>query len=190
MKRLPLGVTVNAGLPSPDERRWNKVCGLPRRGVPFSTAKSTAQHDVAGFQVAVDDATAVGFFEAFANLDPAPERLLRRERAFLQGVGQGFSFQVLHDQKVAAVLVADVVEGADVGMIQRGDGPRFPIEPLPGFWALRQVGRKNFDGYCALQARVPGAVHLTHPPAPSVATISYGPSLVPWARVIGALESR
>lgn len=35
--------------------------------------------------------------------------------------------------------------------------------------------REHLDGDVALQPRVPGAIHLAMPPAPSDATISYGP---------------
>jgi len=38
---------------------------------------------------------------------------------------------VLHDQVVDAVLLSDVVEGADMGMIEAGDGPCFAFKAFP-----------------------------------------------------------
>ena len=48
-----------------------------------------------------------------------------------QPIRQRLAVEALHDEKVDAVLVADVVEGADVRMIQRGDRLRFALEPRP-----------------------------------------------------------
>jgi hypothetical protein len=42
--------------------------------------------------------------------------------------GQGLTLQVLHDQEVDAVLMANVVEHADVRMIQGGNGPGLALE--------------------------------------------------------------
>ena len=43
--------------------------------------------------------------------------------AAIETLRQGFSLQQLHHQVVGALLVAHVVEGADVGVVQSGDGP-------------------------------------------------------------------
>ena len=48
----------------------------------------------------------------------------------LEALGQCFTFEVLHDQKVRAAVGADVMERADVGMIQARDGFRFALEAL------------------------------------------------------------
>ena len=54
--------------------------------------------------------------------------------------GQRLAFQVLHHQEVDAVLVADVVQRADVRMVQRGDGLRFALEALLHLGVLRKCG--------------------------------------------------
>src|ERR1700741_1809379 len=45
---------------------------------------------------------------------------------------------------------------ADVGMIQRGDGARFPLE------ALRELILGNFQGNDAIQPRVASPLYLPH----------------------------
>jgi len=58
----------------------------------------------------------------------------------------------LHDQ----VVRPDVVELADIGMIQRGDGAGFPLE------ALAEILVRNLDGDGAIEARVARTIHLAH----------------------------
>jgi hypothetical protein len=57
----------------------------------------------------------------------------------LETISQGFPFQVFHHQVINAVLLADIVERADVGMIQRRNRACLPIEPLLGFGVLGQM---------------------------------------------------
>ena len=56
-----------------------------------------------------------------------------------------------------SVVRDDVVQRADVGMIQRGDGAGFALE------ALTETLHRNFDGNVAVQASIASPVHLTHP---------------------------
>jgi hypothetical protein len=59
--------------------------------------------------------------------------------------------------------LADVEKRADVWMIQAGDGARFTLESFAQFGTIRKMRRQNFDGDDAIESRVAGAVHLTHP---------------------------
>jgi hypothetical protein len=97
------------------------------------------QHHVAGLQVPVHDPLPVRLVQRVGDLDPEAQRLLRRERAFQEPVRQRFSFQVLHDEVLDAVLIPDVVERADVRMRERRDRLRFPLEPLPHLLARGEV---------------------------------------------------
>ena len=53
-----------------------------------------------------------------ADLGPVSQDLLDGQRPLAQTVCQGLTFQVFHDQVVDAILVANVVQRADVGMVQ------------------------------------------------------------------------
>ena len=55
----------------------------------------------------------------------------------------------------------DVVNSADTGMIERRSGARLALETLSR--SLRCKGlRQNFDGYFAMQPRVPRLIHFAH----------------------------
>ena len=62
-----------------------------------------------------------------------------------------------------AVLVADVVERADVGMRERRDRLRLALEPLPHVLVRREVRRQDLDRDRALEPRVLRPVDLSHP---------------------------
>ena len=98
----------------------------------ISFAPTLRQHDVAGLQIAVDHAAAMRFIESLADVDGVSQDLIDGQRPFAQAIGQGLALQVFHHQVIGAILVADVVERADVGMIHGRDRPRFLVEALFG----------------------------------------------------------
>ena len=53
-------------------------------------------------------------------------------------------------------MLSKIVNGEDVGMIQRGDGFCFTLEPLA------ELSGGNFDGDIPAQTRVSGAIHFSH----------------------------
>jgi hypothetical protein len=72
------------------------------------------------------------------------------------------TFEVLHYQKIHAVLVADVMKRADACLVQRRNGVRLAIEAFLQFGACGKMRRQNFGGHVAPEARIPGAIHFTH----------------------------
>jgi hypothetical protein len=69
---------------------------------------------------------------------------------------------MLHHQKVDALVAADVVEGADVGMIQRRDGPRLALEPITRSPVVGHTCRQHFDRDGTIEPRVAREIHLAH----------------------------
>ena len=67
---------------------------------------------------------------------------------------QCFPWHVLHDQ----VVGADVVEGADVGMVEGGDGVGFLLE------AAGEADQRSLNGDVAVEARVASAPDFAHAP--------------------------
>src|SRR5262249_30135261 len=95
--------------------------------------------------------------------DAELESLFRRYKPFQQPLGERLPFQELHDEVLDAILVADVVERADVRMRELGDRLRLPFEPLPYILAPGEMLRQDLDCNRALQPRVPRLVDLAHP---------------------------
>src|SRR5439155_23089118 len=73
----------------------------------------------------------------------------------------------LHDEERRPVLLADVVQRADMGMIEGGDCAGFAIESIAELRVARQPGRQDFNRDDAIQARIAGAIDFAHPAGPN-----------------------
>ncbi len=77
-------------------------------------------HDVRGFQVAVNDAAAVRFLQSQGQLaQHGGDRTLRQQPRTFNEVGQWLSLDVGHRHVMLTIDHAHVVHGADVGVIDR-----------------------------------------------------------------------
>ena len=87
------------------------------------------------------------------------------ERAPGDAMLQRRPVEELHDEERAAVLLADVVDGADVGVVQRRRGPRLAAESGQGLGIVGEVWRQELQRDEALQPRILGFVDHAHPAA-------------------------
>ena len=71
------------------------------------------------------------------------------------------SFDVLHDDEVDPIALADVIDGGDVRMIQRGRGLRFAREAKHTVRVHRRITRQNLQRDSSIQSRV-SKVDLAH----------------------------
>ena len=84
--------------------------------------------NVSGFYVTVDNAFRVRGVQSIGDVDREGQQLIVLHRGSADQVLEGAAFQVLHGDKGLRVLFANVVNGADVGMIERRRGASFPLE--------------------------------------------------------------
>src|SRR5712691_3926853 len=108
------------------------------------------------------DPLSVRLIQRVRYLDAETQDLLCRKRASSEAVGQGFPFQELHDEVIRSVLMADVVEGADVRVRDARDHSRLAVETLADLGVRGKMGRKDFDRHDAVEARVLGSIDLSH----------------------------
>jgi hypothetical protein len=73
---------------------------------------------------------------------------------------QWSAFQVLHRDEGAARIFPDVVNGADVGMIQRGGGLGFTAETLERIRIVGEILWKELESDMAIEAGIHGFVVL------------------------------
>ncbi|MCU1299291.1 MAG: hypothetical protein JWO91_3569 [Acidobacteriaceae bacterium] len=71
--------------------------------------------------------------------------LFWRQPALLQPLSQRLAFQILHQNEVNGILMTNVVDGADIGMIHRGDGARVALEASLQIRVGRKILREDFD---------------------------------------------
>jgi hypothetical protein len=67
---------------------------------------------------------------------------------------------------IGRVPAADVVQDADVGMMDTGNGARLALETLPALRPAGEVLGQNLDGYGAVERCIVGPIHLSLPAGP------------------------
>ena len=96
------------------------------------------------------------------DLDSKSKHLLQRQRSAGEALRQRLPLEVLHHQVLDAVLIADVVERADVRMRQLRDRLCLPLKALPDLGGRGQVRGQDLDRDRSIEPRVPRLPHLPH----------------------------
>ena len=94
------------------------------------------EHNVAGLQIAVDDALLVRLLQRAGDLPGVAERLFQGERALFQPGRDRLPFHQLHHQ----VVGPDVVKDTDIGVVQGRNRPGLALE------AGVELLASDFDG--------------------------------------------
>ncbi len=124
------------------------------------------EDEVGRFDVAVDEAATVRVGEGLGGLDTHGRGLGHRDTAaVVEQVPQGPAAQVLEDQEGAALVLAPVVDGEDVGVGQGGGGLGLVAEAAQEVAVVGQAGVEDLDGHPALEDDVPGGVDGRGSPA-------------------------
>ena len=80
----------------------------------------------------------------------------------LDALLQGCAFQALHDDEQPFLVFTDVVNGADVGMIQGGCGAGFALKTLSRLRILGQLFGKELQGHAAAKTLIFRLVNHAH----------------------------
>src|ERR1700723_87135 len=88
--------------------------------------------DVGRFDVAVNDALGVRTVEGVSDLDAEVEKFIQLHRLPVDRALQGLAFEQFHGEEVAAILLADFVDGADARVIESGSGARLALKTFEG----------------------------------------------------------
>ncbi len=107
----------------------------------------------------------MGRFQAGRRVANGPRGLPPGHRpAFAYRVVQRLPVHVLHDDIDQAALLADLVDGHGVGVVQLGRQAGLAEEPLEAIGVVRKAGRQGLDGHVAVQAGIVGQPDLAHAP--------------------------
>ena len=112
----------------------------------FGTAFGS-DDDIGGFEVAMGDAVNVRMCKGVGDLNAMANHGLRRKPARGHEVVHPSAFHVLHHDVGTPIHVADLVNGADVGMVQLRRVLSFP--PQSGVCGVVRAAR-NFERDVAL----------------------------------------
>ncbi len=121
--------------------------------------------NIPGLDVAMNDALGVCRVQRVGDFDGERQQRVQFHRTPGDQVLQGHALQIFHGDERLAVFLANVVNGADVGMVQRGRGLRLPLETAERLGVLSDVVREEFKRNKTVQPGVFGFVNHTHPAA-------------------------
>ena len=121
------------------------------------------QEQVRRLDVAVNETVPMKSFQGTENHQGGLDGFAERKRLPGEPVGERFALQVLHDEEIKAVLPADVVEGADVRMVQTRSRPGLALESLSQVGIVGHMAGENFDRDGSVEPRVRGSIHFPHP---------------------------
>jgi len=122
--------------------------------------------DIGRLEITVNDPLLMGLGHAPDGLEDDVERLFLLERPPLDLVPKAFAFIVGHDDIHPAVFrLFDLVNVADIGMIESRGGSGFLDEPLPRIGVRGPLVRQEFQGHGALELDILGLVDDAHPAA-------------------------
>ena len=103
--------------------------------------------------------------ESIRNFDGEREKHLRLQRPPRDAMLQRQPVQKLHGDERLALMLANFVDGADVGMIQCGGSASFAAETFQSLRIAGKVFGKKLECDKATKLRVFGLVHHAHPAA-------------------------
>ena len=118
--------------------------------------------DVRGLDVAMDDAFGMRSDERVGNLDGDVEKLVEFHGLAAETLLQTLAFQLLHDDERVAVVVVNLVDGADVGVVQLRGSACFTLEPLERLAIVDEGVRDELEGHVAAKTSVFRLVHDSH----------------------------
>ena len=123
---------------------------------------SARDEDVRGLHVAVNDAVGVRGLEPVGDLDPELEDTVHRQRPASDRFLERAPVEQFHDDELLAVTLADVVDRADVRVIERRRDARLAPEPLERFRVRGEIRGQELHGNLAAEANILGTVHHAH----------------------------
>src|SRR4029077_7747851 len=118
--------------------------------------------NICRLNIAMHDPLRVRRIERIGNLDAERKQRLQLHRTVADAMFQRHAIEVLHDDERLAVLVTDVVDGADIRMVECRCSSRFTAESLERLPVLRHILRKEFQCDEAVKASVLGLVYDSH----------------------------
>ena len=112
----------------------------------------------------MDDAVAVAVrgFEGFGDLPRDAERLVQRQGALGEPLGQGRALDQLHDEATVAVRLCQAVNVRDIGVVERGQNLGLALEAGQPVLIGCHGGRQDLQGHLTLQLGVAGPIDLAH----------------------------
>ena len=111
----------------------------------------------------MNDPLLVRRFQGFRDLLGDRQRLVNRNRALRDAVGERCPLDELHHEGTDAARFLETVNVGDIRVVQRGECVRFSCEPRQPIGITGEGVGKDLECHVAIELRVVGPVYLSHP---------------------------
>ena len=118
--------------------------------------------NICRLDVAVDDALRVGSVQSISDLDGQIEHRLNFQGLAANSAPKRLALQQLHSKENSPLGLVDLVNGADVGMIQCRSSLGFTLKSADHKGALCDVIGQELESYKATELYILGFVYDTH----------------------------
>ena len=124
---------------------------------------TTRRHEhVVGFEVSMNDAARVRGVKRPGDLPGVVERLPAGQRTATHGAPQRVALEQFRHGVGHTAVATEIVDGEDVGMRERGDGLRLPLEPGQSIRIDRERFRQHLERHLTPKLCIVSAVDLAH----------------------------
>ena len=127
------------------------------------------EQDIRRLQIAVDHTFVVRIFDRIGHLADQLGRLAWRQRAVRDLRRQACPLHEPHAEEVLTVVLADLVDRHDAGMIEIGSGFGFQVEALDLVFARELPGQDHLERDGPVEADLPRPVYHPHAAAGDLA---------------------
>jgi hypothetical protein len=107
----------------------------------------------------------MGGIQGIRNLDAQIERRFDLQRLACNPMLQRHAFQILHGDEGLVTVSADLIDRADIRVVQSGSGTGFATEPFQCLWVLRDIFGKELQCGKATEGGVLSLIDDAHPAA-------------------------
>ena len=146
-------------------------CRLQLRDAKVEDLHATvgAEKHVVGFEIPMDNSPSVGGAEAVCNFQGDCDGIVQRERSPFEAFAQALSFETFGHDERGAVMLADVVDGKDIRVVECPGRSRFVCKTTHAFGIGREVRQHDLDRHMASETLVPSAPHFASAACPKQA---------------------
>jgi hypothetical protein len=138
---VAVGISCRASFPTPQPPLFRRQ--LRQTEIQDLRLTALGHENVRRLDVPMDDALGVGRVQRIGNLNRQLQHFLRPEWLPGKALLQGLPLQILHGDEGLAFVLANLVNRADIGMVECRGGPCFPLETLQRLMVLRQLFGKE-----------------------------------------------
>src|SRR5581483_1837953 len=125
--------------PSSGNHHWRPCAQSSQPEIQNLRVPAVSDKNIRRFDIAMNNALRMRRIQRIGHLDPEGEQFLQLERGSVNQVFQRLAAQAFHDDEEMPFVLANFVDGANVGMVECRCGPCFAAKTLQRLRVLRSL---------------------------------------------------